>query len=86
MKQIEDQVKELKIAQENPGKEMFTFRQMIMTIFVCDWTPLPALHIYPPVVRCHVASTTGFILALTAVAQTACKRQRQRCFWLAIYF
>ena len=33
-----------------------------------------------------LASTTGFILAPTAVAQTACKRQRQRCLWLAIYF
>ena len=28
----------------------------------------------------ELASTTGFILAPTAVAQTACKRQRRRCF------
>ena len=33
-----------------------------------------------------LASTTGFILAHTAGAQTACKRQRRRCLWLAIYF
>ena len=34
----------------------------------------------------ELASTTGFILAPTAVAQTACKRQQRCCFWLAIYF
>ena len=32
-----------------------------------------------------LASTTGFILAPTPVAQTACKRQRRHCFWLAIF-
>ena len=37
------------------------------------------------VIHVLVASTTNFILAPTAVAQTACKRRR-RCLWLALYF
>ena len=45
LKEIADQVRELKNGQQNPGKWMFTFRQIITTIqqYLNVSVPLPVL-------------------------------------------